>query len=353
MSGVLKKQRVYELDYIRAISAIFIVLFHYTTQYNNSIGHIGSWPVSVPWGSMAVNTFFLLTGYLTVCHYSSGFLQFVYKRWCRLWPAFAVCVIITSAFMALLMPERLRTIPDILINFTMFPAYLGAKAVDGVYWTLPVEIIFYFWIAVILCLTKKRKKLLMICLYGWTVLSIIVSLFSKLNFLPLPTSLLQIGFNTLHAPCFIIGIAIFLQNADDGVSWKSTLPLLFLCVAGVYLGRGLSLTVWTTLWALLIWAVTAGKLHFSLKKKNPVHKCLVFLAGISYPLYLLHQFIGFAIIQKLEHLGAVNELWIIVPIVFSILLATAVHYWVEIPAGNLLLKLLKKKAPTQNNTQTQ
>lgn len=342
MSNTLEKRKhIYELDYIRAISALFIVLFHYTTQYETSIGHVTPWPVNVPWGSRAVNTFFLLTGYLTVCHYSEGGLRFMGKRFIRLWPAFAVCVVITSLCMAVLMPERLRTVSEIVRNFTMFPGYLGARTVDGVYWTLPVEILFYFWIMVLMI--GRKKGLLLFTLYGWMAVAIASAICEKVEVLSLPVKLLKMGFIVQHAHCFLLGAGIHLMNTGSKKQKWLTTPLLLLCLVGAWLWQNTGVAVWTAFWALLIWAVTSGKLRFAMKKGNPLHKCLLFLAKISYTLYLLHQFIGFAIIRKIESLGGSSELWIFVPIAISILLATVVHYLVEVPAGKLLMRLLPQK----------
>lgn len=66
---------------------------------------------------------------------------------------------------------------------------------------------------------------------------------------------------------------------------------------------------------------------------------LSFVTGISFPLYLLHQNIGMAILSHLRPAGLTSEWWILVPITVSILLAWAVSRFVERPAG----KLLKKK----------
>ena len=60
-----KEKRIKELDLIRAISAIFIMLYHYTTRYEMSIGHIKSnYFLDVKYGYMAVAVFFILSGFL-------------------------------------------------------------------------------------------------------------------------------------------------------------------------------------------------------------------------------------------------------------------------------------------------
>ena len=69
------------------------------------------------------------------------------------------------------------------------------------------------------------------------------------------------------------------------------------------------------------------------KKTEKLKRLLVpfiFLSDISYVLYLTHQFIGFGIIRMMEMHGMIAEFWIILPIAHAILLATILHYGVEL-----------------------
>lgn len=65
-------KRIQEIDYLRAVSMILIILYHYTTRYEEIIGHQVVWSINVPWGCFAVNTFFVLTGYLTFANLNRG-----------------------------------------------------------------------------------------------------------------------------------------------------------------------------------------------------------------------------------------------------------------------------------------
>lgn len=331
-----RREHIYELDYIRAISAILIVLYHYTTRYRESIGHIGTWPLEFPWGSWAVNTFFLLTGLLTVRNFKEGGLRFAFKRFARLWPAFAVSVLITTVFMAVLLPDRLRSVTEIILNFTMFPAYLGANPVDGVYWTLPLEIIFYFWMMIFM-IGKNHRRLIW-CLYGWVAVVLGLAVCDRIGLNAMPVNLLKLLFIPERAACFILGAAIALLNRKENLHLGVVLPLAALCVITLYLWLGWRVCLWTVAWAVVIFLVSTGKLRFAMKNTNVLHKCLLFVSAVSYTLYLLHQNIGFAIIRKLEQLGCDSQLWIFVPVALAFLLAAAVHYWVELPAGKWLLK---------------
>ena len=72
------------LNVIRAISAMLIVLFHYTTMYNQSIytpeNLKTNYPITFPWASMAVITFFLLSGFLTRVDSDEKSLIYLGKR---------------------------------------------------------------------------------------------------------------------------------------------------------------------------------------------------------------------------------------------------------------------------------
>ena len=64
----------------------------------------------------------------------------------------------------------------------------------------------------------------------------------------------------------------------------------------------------------------------------------LFLSEISYVLYLTHQFIGFGLIRKIEAMGMVGELWLMLPIVHSVALAAVLHYGLEIRINRRLGK---------------
>lgn len=148
------------LDVFRGISALFIVLYHYTTQYDKSIGHIDDYNLTLPWGCYAVYAFFMLSGFLIVYTYKDEFniVSFLKKRFLRLYPMFWICMIVTTIYMALIFPERMPTVKQFLFNITMFPTLFGSTAIDGVYWTMPKELIFYVIFAIIAVIGGGARK---------------------------------------------------------------------------------------------------------------------------------------------------------------------------------------------------
>lgn len=99
-------------------------------------------------------------------------LEFVISRVSRLYPAYWFAVmftfIITSVYMT---PGRSVSFLDAVVNLTMFQKWLGFPNVDGVYWTLSVEIAFYF-IMVILLYFKLLNRMNIICILWLSFISI-------------------------------------------------------------------------------------------------------------------------------------------------------------------------------------
>lgn len=54
-----------ELNWIRGVAALLIMLYHYTTRYQEVLGHNEGWNVNFFYGCGAVNIFFILSGFLT------------------------------------------------------------------------------------------------------------------------------------------------------------------------------------------------------------------------------------------------------------------------------------------------
>ena len=66
---------------------------------------------------------------------------------------------------------------------------------------------------------------------------------------------------------------------------------------------------------------------------------------------MVHQSIGYIIIDYIEHMGLTNEIFILVPILISIALATVITFYIEKPIQQFLLIKYKKaqenKLPTK------
>ena len=98
--------------------------------------------------------------------------------------------------------------------------------------------------------------------------------------------------------------------------------------------------LFTAISALFIFIFTSTRLKsfsFGLMRK-PVQ----FLASISFPLYLIHQNIGYYILKSAELIGIKTEWAIMIPITICLLIATLVHYSVEQPVSKLMKRISVK-----------
>ena len=157
-------QRIVELDSLRGIAAVAVVIYHYFTRYDQQYGHEGLYPeltYLTKNGIYGVHLFFVVSGYVIfwTLHKTDRPLDFLVSRFSRLYPAYWFAIILTYTAVNIFgLPDRQVDINVALANSLMFHEYLNVSHVDGVYWTLTVEITFYLLIFLI-CLIFKFKRL--------------------------------------------------------------------------------------------------------------------------------------------------------------------------------------------------
>ena len=156
-----QRLRYHEIDLLRFLAAFVVVLFHYTFR-----GYAADQlsPVHYPllenifkYGNLGVELFFIISGYVVLMSaYNKTVRQFFISRVVRLYPAFWVACTITFGVMYLFGPAKGTpgwsifidaSVKKYMMNMTMLQQFFGAGDLDGVYWTLSYEIIFYFLIS--------------------------------------------------------------------------------------------------------------------------------------------------------------------------------------------------------------
>ena len=345
---MVDKRNIY-LDYLRGLSAILILLYHYTIRYEQIFGHIGSYPVYFTYGCEAVKVFFLLAGYFGIKGIEKRKpIEYAVKRFTRIYPVFWVCIIISFISTTLLLPARAVSVKDMLINFTGIPDLLHAEYVDGAYWTLLCELGFYF-IVFMICVLRLQKHTDKLLILGAAVEAAISFMPNREIF-----AVLRGLDSKFYFHCFIAGgiIAVaeeFLKKHKNTRYSKGDIIKLILysltlavSVAEQFIRHdtpsGLFFVLATAVTVILILINEKGS---TLNKTAA--KCLSFfefIAAISYSLYLFHQNMGYIIISLLEKIGLTNEIFLIIPIGFSIAAAYLLNRFVEKPAAALSKKLL-------------
>lgn len=320
----MKTKRLAVLDALRGIAAFFVMLFHFTSHYRKKYTLNTNEMFDVAWGHYGVPLFFIISGFVIFMSLNniSNFKDFIYKRFIRLYPTYWLCLMITCFVMFFFpIPGLSQSIKEILVNFTMIQGLFHVKNIDGSYWSLLPEILFYA-LMVFLIISKLTKKIVLVC-----------SIWLAFIFLSiLKPSLLDILLNLRHGVFFISGIIFY--RIYSGVSDRYEHFFILVCLIACYFIRGFEYFIVAIIFFTMFYLFVYDYLNILNKK------VFVFMGGISYPLYLLHQNIGTTIIYKLNHIGLNNYISIFVAVLMLIVLAALFVYFLEKP---LLLKIKNKK----------
>jgi peptidoglycan/LPS O-acetylase OafA/YrhL len=297
--------RVYEVDLLRFVAAAAVVVFHYAFRGAAADGLSPlSYPPLMPaaqYGYLGVELFFMISGFVILMSAADGSLRrFFVSRVVRLYPAFWACCTLTALALWIGGHPALHVgWRQYLLNLTMLGDFIGTPRVDGVYWSLFVEIRFYLWVALILALGwLPRLGLLLWVWLGVTTLQRFV------HTGPLWTWLIA-----EYAPFFIGGAACYLMRRDG--PRPSTLALFALSLplalvqslqqlklnSAHYPGGSFS-AVWVVGGVLLIYLLMLGVAFRRLGWLASPR--FVALGALTYPLYLLHQNIGYVLFRDTQ-----------------------------------------------------
>lgn len=140
------RTRLTELDALRGIGALCVLVFHYSTRFHELFPQAEHVPFSFPGGNYRVLLFFTISGFAIFFTLDRirNVADFVVNRFARLYPAYIVAMLLTLSIEYLGHVYALLVGPGaILANLTMLQGFAFIPEVDGAYWTLTVEIAFY------------------------------------------------------------------------------------------------------------------------------------------------------------------------------------------------------------------
>ncbi|MFB6892079.1 acyltransferase family protein [Kitasatospora sp. NPDC056327] len=363
-AGRAKRPRLYALDGMRLFAALSVLSFHWTAY----VGIAGVWQGVTPkealpllnrvaaYGWLGVELFFVISGFV-ICMSCWGKRpgEFFVSRVVRLYPGYWAGIALTT-LVVLNFKQFTRSgagdgldVPTVLGNLTMLQTPLGMRHVDGVYWTLWVEMRFYLLFALVVATGLTYRKVVAFCGI-WTILAVLAPQAG----IPLLTTLAMPN----ESPFFIAGVGMFLmyrfgQNlllwGIVGFSWILALTRIG-AIQEIYvnvLGHPLS-------WYVMAGAVTAAfllVLGAALGLFDWVQwKWLTVAGALTYPLYLIHQEIGWTLIHFLltKDFGVTAAL--VTTLAAMLLTAWLIHRGVERPLSTVLKRALDRSMATLRRT---
>lgn len=331
-------RRIYSLDTLRFLAALIVVAYHYTAfGYVVTGERLDAVAPLTKYGYLGVDLFFMISGFVVLMSALGRTpRQFFNSRFVRVVPMFWLACLITAGVMALTgNPPPLSTLGWNLSLLTITPAQmlLQRPFLDGVYWTLTLETTFYVlvWAALMTGLLRHIRPLL----YGWLALTLLGQFLPDNTIGKVITGLLL----TRYAAYFIAGGLFFLAWRERQFKPVDIVALVIcwgLCVwlavqdapamAGyVQLSQHpVSLGAFITAFFGAFVLIATGRLP----EERLQH--WAWLGALTYPLYLLHQNIGYALINQFK-LVLPGELAIALMFVLALLMAWAAHRWLEVP----------------------
>lgn len=319
--------RITSLDGLRGLAAVLVVIYHYVLRFDEIYGHNNT-SIPTEWaliGKYGVHLFFIISGYViywTLSRSPSG-QDFVVSRFARLYPAYWAAAFITWCAVSWAgLPGREVTPLQALANITMLQEYVGIPHIDGVYWTLSMELAFYFYAFILFKARLVRH-------FEWIAVAFLAIVALKnLGLIPFPGRLARFMLFDFGS-FFIIGMAYYRITNNQGPK------ILLFAVMSLA-----AITPATNPAAGDIQIIAVVYITFIMAMKNMIplmtSKVFIFLGSISYTLYLIHQNIGYIIIRAGESHN-VNAIWsILAACITSILLATMITQFIERPAQTLI-----------------
>lgn len=343
-----RQSRLAGLDLLRLFAVLAVVLFHF--GYAGAAR--GTMHTSFPflagpaqYGFLGVDLFFLISGFVIAASaHGRTWREFTLSRMLRLYPAYATCMTATALVLLLLSNGSPPVSLNLwLANLTMLAPALGHPFMDGAYWSVVIEIIFYGWVALLVAAGIFERRLMTI-LAVWLAIAFLNECF-------LQSRAIRLGLCTEYAALFASGILFqrIMSGERRNIAW---LLLGFAFGLGAMhafenerifarlYGDTISLPVLVVLHAGIYGLFLAG---LAASRWMPASRTVLAMGALTYPLYLVHQQSGYLLIDTLSSsLGAGPAL--VITLVLLIAVALAVSTWLEPAARRALRPLIDRLA---------
>jgi peptidoglycan/LPS O-acetylase OafA/YrhL len=360
------------LDIIRFCAALMVTLFHLAywswapaESLTKSVsGGLITFPAltGFTWlGWVGVEIFFVISGFV-ISYSAAGAKPFAFlrSRILRLYPAAWVCATATLVTVILLGRGSPETVPEYLRSMTL---WVHGPWIDGVYWTLGIEIIFYAVIFLALCLGRFGSIPIVLGVMAlastafWVALAVdrVLPRLLPVGFLHDLLASPASAFLLLRHGCFFaLGGLLWLCQSRRLTLWRAV--LLGLCLVGGVLEifdsarpivhaigdsperRMLACTLWLVAVACLVAAIFYNEtLHRFFGKSARVIK---FMGLMTYPLYLVHDIVGAALLKAAFFIGASPPAALAFAVAIVLALSWTVTRFLEPPIRSRLRSVL-------------
>lgn len=337
-------QRFHEIDLLRGVACAAVVMFHYLS-HGPRVGWMAQ--TFVPevdsiarYGYLGVHLFFVISGFVILMSAQAATpREFVASRVARLYPALWIGASITAGTAWLLSAQEFSiSLPNFLANLTMFPHWLNVPYVDGAYWSLAVELHFYLYVWLALQLKQMhRVEWLLLAWLGVSALNLIRAAWPA-----------EFWLDAKWAPLFVAGGTFFLIRTRGMTTRRAVLLLASWVLATLYAVRaagadnpwivaGVITTIFTVFLGI---AFDAWRL--------PRSRLTVMAGALTYPVYVIHQFFGVMVYDKIHSMNAGAAVALGLTTLLVLVIGWTIHRFIEKPLGPRLRKWIEGKGSKES-----
>jgi peptidoglycan/LPS O-acetylase OafA/YrhL len=287
-------------------------------------------PFKALYGFTGVGIFFLISGFVIPFALDTKSIpEFLTGRIFRIWPTYIVatafsllCLYISKLYFQ---NDFFPPVKNIISSLLLSTDLSRLQPVDGVIWTLEIEIKFYLLMAFIYKLVNKNPLLLITCAAIFTILVVRKNIRLNDDFAYFTYMFIGVAFNFLY------------KNKLSHKRFIGMLFTLFICFIiqmnfekQTFMCYGLALIIFTTL--------------YYARDKIKYPKFLGLLADISYPLYVSHAIFSYVFLRIFLTMFRYPDVALTICFILVLINARLLHVFIEIPANKLGKKLTSSRS---------
>lgn len=336
-----ERVRIGILDGFRVLAILSVILFHYFSLFNTSRGTKELYPYGddydyFRYGYLGVQFFFMISGFVIffTLENTSDFFTFWKKRLIRLLPSILIASLLIYLFFSFteyfgfvesngalndvtaksknvlnfipsvtfIKPELLNTIFE-----SLFSVRLNFNYLDGSFWSLWVEIQFYFYISVIYFMSKLNFVRNFVFISAFLIISNLVFYsVGGSNILGIPyateissfyTKWIILGFNFLdYLSFFVIGMLFYILFKNNTARVKNSFLIKLSFVFFVFLTLLIGRSNEERISYILMFILFLTFIYYPKRLRILEVQFFRINGEASYFLYLIHQIMGYYLI---------------------------------------------------------
>lgn len=289
------------------------------------------------WGAFGVALFFLISGFVIPFAFKTyDRIGFLVGRFFRLFPTYwlgltisLIIVVIACHFWGSSFPHSLK---ELMTGYALgFRDVAWIKSVDGIVWTLEVELRFYLICALIApWLRDGSAKSFLVPI----ILFALIILLSRWLSTATETTWFFLAHNAPYLLFMFIGVALnfrFRGKISASLSIFVTTCLIIMFWYGLNFGLFKTPSIvpsYIVAVALFVTAYGASKFIAKIPTIN-------FWAKISYPLYVIHAVVGYVLMTTTINLGVTSLIAVATAFSTTTLIAFLLHKYIEHPTHKI------------------